>query len=30
MSKDNITLYVATHPGEIIKVELKERKMTQK
>lgn len=30
MSKNNITPFVATHPGEMIKDELKERNMTQK
>ena len=30
MNKDNITPFVATHPGEMIKVELRERKLTQK
>ena len=30
MNKDNITPFVATHPGEMIKDELKERKMPQK
>jgi addiction module HigA family antidote len=30
MSNDNMTPFVATHPGEMIKDELKERKMTQK
>lgn len=30
MSKKNIIPFVATHPGEMIKDELKERKMTQK
>ena len=30
MSKNNITPFVATHPGEMIKGELKERNMTQK
>lgn len=30
MNKENITPFVATHPGEMIKDELKERKMTQK
>ena len=30
MSKDNLTPFVATHPGEMIKDELKERGMTQK
>ena len=27
---NNITPFIATHPGEMIKDELKERKMTQK
>ena len=30
MNKDNITPFVATHPGEMIKDELRERKLTQK
>ena len=30
MSKKNLTPFVATHPGEMIKDELKERHMTQK
>ena len=30
MSKKNMTPFVATHPGEMIKDELKERGMTQK
>ena len=30
MNKENITPFAATHPGEMIKDELKERKMTQK
>ena len=30
MSKKNMTPFVATHPGEMIKDELKARKMTQK
>ena len=30
MNKNNITPFIATHPGEMIKDELKERKMTQK
>ena len=30
MSKNNITPFVATHPGEMIKDKLKERNMTQK
>lgn len=30
MSKKNITPFIATHPGEMIKDELKERKITQK
>ncbi|MBQ9230910.1 MAG: HigA family addiction module antidote protein [Prevotella sp.] len=30
MSKKSMTPFVATHPGEMIKDELKERKMTQK
>ncbi|MCR4773659.1 MAG: helix-turn-helix domain-containing protein [Prevotella sp.] len=30
MSKNNLTPFAATHPGEMIKDELKERKMTQK
>lgn len=30
MSKKKLTLFVATHPGEMIKDELKERGMTQK
>lgn len=30
MSKNNITPFVATHPGEMIKDELKERNMAQK
>ena len=30
MSNDNMTPFGATHPGEMIKDELKERKMTQK
>lgn len=30
MNKDNITPFIATHPGEMIKDELRERKLTQK
>lgn len=30
MNKDSITPFVATHPGDMIRDELKERKMTQK
>ena len=30
MNKESLTPFVATHPGEMIKDELKERKMTQK
>ena len=30
MSNNNISPFIATHPGEMIKDELKERKMTQK
>ena len=30
MNKEMLTPFVATHPGEMIKDELKERKMTQK
>ena len=30
MSKDNLTPFMATHPGEMIKDELRERQMTQK
>ena len=30
MNKDNITPFVATHPGEMIKDEQRERKLTQK
>ena len=30
MNKENITPFVATHPGEMIKDELRERKLTQK
>ncbi len=30
MNKNNLTPFVATHPGEMIKDELKERGMTQK
>ena len=30
MNKESLTPFVATHPGERIKDELKERKMTQK
>jgi addiction module HigA family antidote len=30
MSKEYITPFIATHPGEMIKDELKERRMTQK
>ena len=30
MNMDNITPFVATHPGEMIKDELRERKLTQK
>jgi predicted transcriptional regulator len=30
MNKNNITPFIATHPGEMTKDELKERKMTQK
>ena len=30
MNKENITPFAPTHPGEMIKDELKERKMTQK
>ena len=30
MTKNNITPFIETHPGEMIKDELKERKMTQK
>ncbi|MCH5311380.1 MAG: HigA family addiction module antidote protein [Prevotella sp.] len=30
MNKKDLTPFVATHPGEMIKDELKERKMTQK
>lgn len=30
MNKQNPTPFIATHPGEMIKDELKERKMTQK
>ncbi len=30
MNKDNITPFVATHPGEMIKDELSERHITQK
>ena len=30
MNKDNIPPFVATHPGEMIKDELRERKLTQK
>lgn len=30
MSKEYIAPFIATHPGEMIKDELKERKMTQK
>ena len=30
MNKESLTQFVATHPGEMIKDELKERKMTQK
>ena len=30
MNKDNITPFVATHPGEMIKDEVRERKLTQK
>lgn len=30
MNKENLTPFVATHPGEMIKDELKERNMTQK
>lgn len=30
MNKDNITPFVATHPGEMIKDELRERHLTQK
>ena len=30
MNKNTITPFAATHPGEMIKDELRERKMTQK
>lgn len=30
MNKESLSPFVATHPGEMIKDELKERKMTQK
>ena len=30
MNKENITPFMATHPGEMIKDELRERKLTQK
>ncbi len=30
MNKENLTPFIATHPGVMIKDELKERKMTQK
>ena len=30
MNKENLTPFFATHPGEMIKDELKERNMTQK
>ena len=30
MNKESLTPFVATHPGEMIKDELKERNMTQK
>lgn len=30
MNKNNITPFTATHPGEMIKDELRERKLTQK
>ena len=30
MSKENLTPFMATHPGEMIKDELRERQMTQK
>ena len=30
MNKENLTPFIATHPGEMIKEELKERNMTQK
>lgn len=30
MNKGNLTPFLATHPGQLIKDELKERKMTQK
>ena len=30
MNKGNLTPFIATHPGQLIKDEIKERKMTQK